>query len=95
VADVQGEEAYAPTETPHDRWMARLRAEMDATTSAADAEAVGERETVKAYFAKAGPAMRRDITAELARGYGRHAGPKDVETPDDLHIEGGQYLAAG
>ena len=89
------EDAYAPTETPHDRWMAKLRAALDATTSAAEAEAVGERESVKDYFGKASPGMRRDITAELARGYGRHAGPKDVETPEDLHIEGEHLLAAG
>jgi hypothetical protein len=93
--DTQAEDAYAPTETPHDRWMVKLRAALDATTSAAEAEAVGERESVKDYFGKASPGMRRDITAELARGYGRHAGPQNVKTPDDLHIEGEQYAAAG
>jgi hypothetical protein len=95
VADIQAEDAYSPAETPHDKWMAKLRAAMDATTSAEGAEEVARRPSVTDYYARAAPAMRRDIDAVLANGYGRHAGPQNIETPDDLHIEGEHLLAAG
>ena len=95
VADAQAEDAYSPAETPHDRFMAKLRQAMDDTMTREEAEAVGERDGVKNYLAKATEAQRRDIAAVLANGYGRHVTPATRETPEDLHIEGEHLLAAG
>lgn len=75
--------------------MALLRAAMAKTTSREEAEALGERDSVRDYMAKATDVQRRDIAAVLANGYGRHVTPETRETPDDLHIEGGQFMAAG
>jgi hypothetical protein len=88
-------EDFNPGDTPHDRWMALLRAAMAKTTSREEAEAIGERDSVKDYMAKATDVQRRDIAAVLANGYGRHVTPATRETPDDLHIEGEKYAAAG
>lgn len=94
VADERAE-VYDPAETPHDRFMAKLRQAMNDTTTREEAEAVGERDGVKNYMAKATDVQRRDIAAVLANGYGRHVTPETRETPEDLHIEGEHLLAAG
>jgi hypothetical protein len=84
------------------KWMANLRAALEAATSREEVEEIGAHETVGNAILHAPPAIKRDISALLAQHYARLAEPAaDAATGDfpgdmpDLEIAGQEKMAAG
>jgi phage recombination protein Bet len=83
------------------KWMANLRAALEAATSREEVEAIGAHETVGNAILNAPPVIKRDISALLAQHYARFAEPEEEPEDDfpgdlpDLEIAGADKVAAG
>jgi hypothetical protein len=84
------------------KWLANLRAALEAATSREEVEAIGAHDTVGNAILNAPPAIKRDISEMLAEHYKRFAEPAaDAATDDfpgdlpDLEITGQDKVLAG
>lgn len=83
------------------KWMANLRAALEAATSREEVEAIGAHDTVGNAILNAPPAIGRDISALLAQHYSRlseaepDAEPDADDFPGAPAIRGEEKLAAG
>jgi hypothetical protein len=87
------------------KWLANLRAALEAATSREEVEAIGAHDTVGNAILNAPPAIKRDISTLLAQHYARLAEPEEGETTEeeekfpgdlpDVEIAGAEKMAAG
>ena len=76
-------------------WVDKLQAACAVLYRRGEVVEIAERPSVSDAIAT-GPAwVQREVSAILAENYKRFPEEPDAETPDDLHIEGEQFIAAG